>query len=187
MTALCQKVGRASANIFSGERIFTDTISWAKADRPGLAEALAYGRAGDSLVVWKLDRLGVRCSTSSRPSCTWKAGDRLPLLHQGHRHHLARRQAHPHLPRLRGAGRIRTRPHPRTHQRGAGLAAARARGHQGGRPPKKAQMAHQLHQAGTGITEVCTTLGIGRTTLYHYLTLQQNRWLENMPCLPLPD
>src|SRR5947209_20585841 len=39
-------------------KIFTDTISGAKPERPGLAEALEYVRPGDSLVVWKLDRLG---------------------------------------------------------------------------------------------------------------------------------
>lgn len=39
-------------------RIFTDTASGAKADRSGLAEALAYARPGDTLVVWRLDRLG---------------------------------------------------------------------------------------------------------------------------------
>src|SRR5437879_1214785 len=40
------------------ERLFTDTASGAKADRPGLAEALAFARPGDTLVVWRLDRLG---------------------------------------------------------------------------------------------------------------------------------
>lgn len=40
------------------ERIFDDCASGAKAARPGLAEALAYVRAGDTLLVWKLDRLG---------------------------------------------------------------------------------------------------------------------------------
>src|SRR6185437_14494022 len=40
------------------ERIFTDTMSGAKAERPGLANAMAYARPGDLLVVWKLDRLG---------------------------------------------------------------------------------------------------------------------------------
>jgi DNA invertase Pin-like site-specific DNA recombinase len=40
------------------ERLFTDTASGAKTDRPGLEEALAYVRPGDTLVVWRLDRLG---------------------------------------------------------------------------------------------------------------------------------
>lgn len=40
------------------EKIFTDKASGAKLDRAGLTEALAYAREGDSLVVWKLDRLG---------------------------------------------------------------------------------------------------------------------------------
>jgi DNA invertase Pin-like site-specific DNA recombinase len=40
------------------ERVFEDTASGAKADRPGLAAALAYLRDGDVLAVWRLDRLG---------------------------------------------------------------------------------------------------------------------------------
>ena len=40
------------------ERIFTDKASGAKVDRPGLTQALAYVRDGDALVVWKFDRLG---------------------------------------------------------------------------------------------------------------------------------
>src|SRR5437762_10345911 len=40
------------------ERIFTDTASGARADRPGLEEAVEYVRGGDTLVVWRLDRLG---------------------------------------------------------------------------------------------------------------------------------
>jgi DNA invertase Pin-like site-specific DNA recombinase len=39
-------------------KIYTDTISGSVADRKGLEEALGYMRAGDILVVWKLDRLG---------------------------------------------------------------------------------------------------------------------------------
>src|SRR3954465_296637 len=38
-------------------KIFTHTASGAKAERKGLTEALSYVRAGDTLVVWKLDRL----------------------------------------------------------------------------------------------------------------------------------
>ena len=40
------------------ERIFEDVASGAKADRPVLLQALEYLRKGDTLVVWKLDRLG---------------------------------------------------------------------------------------------------------------------------------
>ncbi len=40
------------------EKIFTDTMSGAKAERPGLQEAMHHLRAGDTLVVWRLDRLG---------------------------------------------------------------------------------------------------------------------------------
>ena len=39
-------------------QIFSDTASGARTDRPGLDEALAFLRGGDTLVVWKLDRLG---------------------------------------------------------------------------------------------------------------------------------
>src|SRR3954465_4190837 len=39
------------------ERLFIETISSGKRDRPQLTAALDYVRAGDSLVVWRLDRL----------------------------------------------------------------------------------------------------------------------------------
>ena len=40
------------------ERIYDDQISGLKADRPGLDNAMSQLRAGDTFVVWKLDRLG---------------------------------------------------------------------------------------------------------------------------------
>lgn len=40
------------------DKIFTDKISGAKNNRPGLDDAISYLRQGDVLVVWKLDRLG---------------------------------------------------------------------------------------------------------------------------------
>lgn len=39
-------------------KVFSDVMSGARDDRPGLAELLAYVRDGDTVVVWKLDRLG---------------------------------------------------------------------------------------------------------------------------------
>src|SRR4051812_17824271 len=40
------------------EKLFTEVVSGAQAQRPGLQEAQAFLREGDTLVVWKLDRLG---------------------------------------------------------------------------------------------------------------------------------
>ncbi len=49
------------------EIVFEDAISGVKAERPGLAAALAYLRDGDVLAVWRLDRLGRSLSSSTRP------------------------------------------------------------------------------------------------------------------------
>lgn len=40
------------------EKLFTDKASGAKIDRPGLTEALRFARAGDTMMIWKLDCLG---------------------------------------------------------------------------------------------------------------------------------
>jgi DNA invertase Pin-like site-specific DNA recombinase len=40
------------------EQLYTDTVSGSVMDRPGLTQALSHVRAGDTLVVWRLDRLG---------------------------------------------------------------------------------------------------------------------------------
>src|SRR5215210_2833844 len=40
------------------EQLYTDTVSGSVTERPGLAQALSHLRAGDTLVVWRLDRLG---------------------------------------------------------------------------------------------------------------------------------
>src|SRR2546428_11501467 len=45
-----EKIGRI--------KIFSDVVSGAKAERTGITEALEYVREGDTLVVWRLDRLG---------------------------------------------------------------------------------------------------------------------------------
>ena len=57
------------------EKIFDDKISGSRGDRPGLTKALDMLRDGDTLVVWKLDRLGrsVRISSISSASFTSKA------------------------------------------------------------------------------------------------------------------
>ena len=92
-------------------KVYQETASGAKAERPVLEEVLAYLRKGDTLVVWRLDRLGrslkhlieVVAALAER-GIGFKSPDRAD------RHHHPRRQAD--LPRLRGPGRVRARPDP---------------------------------------------------------------------------
>jgi Resolvase, N terminal domain len=49
-------------------RVFTETASGARCDRPTLEQLLDQLRPGDTLLAWKLDRLGGRCATWSTPS-----------------------------------------------------------------------------------------------------------------------
>lgn len=55
-----QDVGMQRASLVDAgcSKIFEDVASGAKADRPGLDAALSYLRPGDTLLVWKIDRLG---------------------------------------------------------------------------------------------------------------------------------
>jgi DNA invertase Pin-like site-specific DNA recombinase len=50
-----QEAALAAAGV---TKVFSDTMSGARDDRPGLAALLDYVREGDTVVVWKLDRLG---------------------------------------------------------------------------------------------------------------------------------
>src|SRR3954471_6227500 len=63
-------------------KIFTDTASGAKAERKGLEEAISYVRAGDTIVVWRLDDLADPFNILSRRlvSSTLKASASKVLL-----------------------------------------------------------------------------------------------------------
>jgi DNA invertase Pin-like site-specific DNA recombinase len=153
------------------ERIFTDTASGAKSERVGLDEALSHLRKGDTLVVWRLDRLGrslkhlIETITSlndrkigfksiTEAIDTTTSGGKLIFHIFGA---LAEFE--------RDIIRERTQ---------AGLSAARARGRKGGRPkaltPKKAQMVQALYKDKNNmIDEICKTFNVSRATLYRYV------------------
>lgn len=150
------------------ERMFTDTASGAKAARPGLDEALAFARAGDVLVVWRLDRLG-----RSLPELVKIVGE-LEAAGVGFESVTER------IETSSAAGRLvfhvfaalaefeRRLIVERTH---AGLKAARARGRRGGRPalpPEKIAAIHSMRAANRSPAEICKALKIGRSTLYKY-------------------
>ena len=138
-------------------RVYTDVASGAVDDRDGLADALDYVRDGDTLVVWRLDRLG-RSLTEAMDTTT--SGGRLIFHVFGA---LAEFE--------RAVIRERTL---------AGLAAARARGRLGGRPralsPAQVEMARTLLADRTRpIADVCGALHVSRATLSRYVTTRPAR------------
>src|SRR5437588_7311427 len=154
------------------DRIFTDTMSGSRSDRPGLEQALDYLRAGDVLVVWRLDRLG--------RSLKYLIEVMTKLDERG----IGFRSLTEQIDTTTSGGKLifhvfgalaefeRDIIRERTQ---AGLAAARARGRMGGRPkkletPAKVAMARALHADKThSIAEICTSVGVSRATLYRYL------------------
>jgi len=154
------------------EKLFTDKAGGARVERPGLDQALAHLRKGDTLVVWKLDRLGrsIRhlIETIGRQLQERKVGFRslqesIDTTTSGSKlvFHVFAALAEFE----RDIIPERTR---------AGLEAARARGKEGGRPrkldAKKKAQALTLHNDKTNtIADICRTLRIARTTLYRYL------------------
>ena len=159
-------------------KLFTETASGAKADRPVLADVVTYLRAGDTLVVWRLDRPG-----RSLPHLIQTLTD---LANRGIGFKSLTEQIDTTTPggklvfHVLGAlaefGRDLTRE--RTH---AGLAAARARGRIGGWPkaltdPKQVALAQALYDGGqTDVDTICHTLGISRATLYRYIERPEGR------------
>jgi DNA invertase Pin-like site-specific DNA recombinase len=153
------------------EQIFTDRVSGSKAERKGLTEALSHLREGDTLVVWRLDRLGrslrhlidtvteinargVGFKSLQENIDTTTSGGKLVFHIFGALAEFEREI-------------IRERTQ-------AGLTSARSRGKAGGRPkaltPKEVQMLRNMAaDKSLTVLDICKTLGIGRTTFYRYV------------------
>ena len=153
------------------DRIYEERASGAQRDRPELKAALSYMRAGDTLVVWKLDRLarslkqlidtvedlgsrgiGLRSVTEAIDTTT--SGGRLIF-------HIFAALAEFE----RAVIRERTL---------AGLAAARVRGRKGGRPPALAAKdlaaaKAMLRDPEITVSEIARRLGVAASTLYRHL------------------
>jgi DNA invertase Pin-like site-specific DNA recombinase len=152
------------------EHIYTDTVSGSVTDRPGLAQALSHLRSGDTLVVWRLDRLG-----RSLPHL-------IETVRQLQERGIGFRSLQEQIDTTTSGGKLvfhvfgalaefeRDLIRERTH---AGLTAARARGRLFGRPkaltPRKIEHLQTLAQDERNtVTEICQTLGISRATYYRY-------------------
>lgn len=150
------------------ERVFTDTASGSRADRQGLADALDFARAGDVVVVWRLDRLGRSLKELVTLVERLKAaGVGLESLMEKIDTTTASGELVFHV-----FGAIAQFERRLIVERTkAGLVAARARGRSGGRRPLSQETIESLNalvRAGRSPAEVCRALKIGRTTFYKY-------------------
>jgi DNA invertase Pin-like site-specific DNA recombinase len=146
--------------------LFEDRVSGSRADRAGLAKALAFARYGDCLVVWKLDRLG-----RSLPHLLATVTG---LKQRGIAFRSLTEQMDTTTPQgellFHVFGALAQFERSLTQERvRAGLAAARRRGRRGGRPTvidaeKLATITGAL-DAGTTKAAVCRSFGIKRSTL----------------------
>ena len=150
------------------EKIYTDTISGAKAQRPGLDECLSYARRGDTLVVWKLDRLGRNLKNLIEVAGHLDAaGIGLVSLQERIDTNTPGGKLVFHV-----FGALAEFERELIRERtNAGLEAARARGRRGGRKPaldaKKREIARALHtNPSLSVAEICRTLGVSRATFY---------------------
>jgi DNA invertase Pin-like site-specific DNA recombinase len=152
-------------------KTFSDTMSGARDDRPGLGELMAYVREGDTVVVWKLDRLGrntlhiletvkaltergvILVSTSDGIDSSTPAGRMM----------------------IGVLGSLAEYERELTKERTAlKRAASRANGTQFGRPRKVSDSDHittakRMKADGHTAKDIAKYLGVGRATLYRYL------------------
>jgi DNA invertase Pin-like site-specific DNA recombinase len=150
-------------------RIFTETASGARDDRPQLQAALDYARAEDVLVVWRLDRLGQSLTHL------------VATVNELHDRHVGLRSLTEAIDTTTAGGRLtfhlfaaiaefeRELIRERTL---AGLAAARASGRKGGKQrADRAKVATGLDLIAKGrtVSEAARIVGLGRSTLYREL------------------
>lgn len=148
--------------------IYEETISGRSADRPELAHCLKALRSGDTLMVWRLDRLG-RSLT-----------DLVRVVSQLEQQHVGFESLTEKIDTTSATGKLifhvfaalaefeRNLIRERTQ---AGLAAARARGRKGGRKPslsaaQKREIRALLRDPEIQISTIAKRYGVSRTTLY---------------------
>jgi DNA invertase Pin-like site-specific DNA recombinase len=156
-----------------GRHIFEDCQSGIKNDRPQLKAALEYVRPSDTLVVWKLDRLGRSLQ------------DLIAIVNGLAQGEVGFRSLTEAIDTTTPGGKLifhvfgamaqfeRDLLSERTL---AGLEAARARGRVGGRPraldPDQAALAREMRTAGKPVAVIARTLKVSRQTIYRATVLQ---------------
>ncbi len=152
------------------EKLYQDQISGTKANRPGLSMALEVLRKNDTLVVWKLDRLGRTVKGL------------IDLVNQLHQKEIHFKSITDNVDTSTPAGRFffhvmaslaQMERELMAERTKAGLAAAKAKGRIGGRKRKmtqsKIESAKQLLSSGSLPKDVAQNLGISVPTLYRWV------------------
>ena len=152
------------------EKVFEDKVSGTRADRPGLSKTLEMLREGDSLVVWKLDRLGRSVkqlvdmvSELNKQGIQFKSlTDSIDTGTTSGRFFFHVMASLAEMERELTIERTR-----------AGLEVAKKLGRKGGRKPKmtdsKIESAKKLLSSGVPPKEVAKNLGVSVSTLYRWL------------------
>ena len=156
------------------EQIYQEKITGTKKVRPELNRMMTQFRKGDAVVIWKLDRLARSLKDLvSLVNEIQEKGAELQSLHD----HIDTSTSHGKFTFHIFAALAEFERDIISERTKAGLAAARARGRQGGRPKglsQKAQhtaiIAEQLYQEGDlTVKEICQQLSISKGTFYNYL------------------
>lgn len=157
-------------------RIFSDEMSGSRADRPGLSQALEYAREGDTLVVWRLDRVGRSVSHL------------IEVVGELERRGVALQSLNEQIDTSTPSGKLvfhvfsaiaefeRNLIRERVS---AGLAAARKRGRIGGRPKAvdaaKARSIRAMKSQGLTTSEILESAQISRATLFRFYKEEERK------------
>jgi DNA invertase Pin-like site-specific DNA recombinase len=163
------------------EEIYSDVISGVKSQRPGLDKALNYAREGDTIIVWKLDRLGrsIQYLIQTITSLVEKK--------------IGFKSLQENIDTSTSGGKLifhifsalaefeRDLIQERTQ---AGLKAARARGKMGGRPPlldrrQINRMIEMYDEQKNTVAEICKIYNISRPSFYNYLNNRKQELAKN--------
>ena len=159
---------------FGCEKVFTDHMSGAKSSRPGLETAIEFVRSGDTLVVWRLDRLGRNME------------DLITIVNRLNNRGVSFHSLQENITMDKSSSTGQLMFHLFAiltfaefernlilERSAAGRAAARARGRFGGRPEKLSKSDLELMKTlidnGTPIKTIAERWNVSRTTIYRYL------------------
>ncbi|HCX2122543.1 TPA: recombinase family protein [Staphylococcus aureus] len=165
-------------NQYGCEKIFSDHISGTKSKRPGLDRAIEFARSGDTIVVWRLDRLGRNMA------------DLITLVNELNNRGVSFHSLEENITMDKSSSTGQLLFHLFAafaefernlilERSSAGRIAARARGRYGGRPEKLNKqdltLLKTLYDNGTPIKTIAEQWKVSRTTIYRYLNKLNNQ------------